>query len=56
MLVFDIADNKHDAVLWNITYVACISTSAPPGMGEEAIEMFFKMVKYNQKIFLMYIW
>lgn len=35
--VFDTADNKHDAVLWNTNYVACISTSAQPGMNEEAI-------------------
>ncbi|KAL3349505.1 hypothetical protein AABB24_022564 [Solanum stoloniferum] len=43
--VFDTAYNKHDAVLWN----TILSALAQHGMGEEAIEMFFKMVKFGVK-------
>ncbi|KAK6804895.1 hypothetical protein RDI58_002679 [Solanum bulbocastanum] len=43
--VFDSAYNKHDAVLWN----TMLSALAQHGMGEEAIEMFFKMVKFGVK-------
>ncbi|XP_006361889.1 pentatricopeptide repeat-containing protein At2g21090 isoform X1 [Solanum tuberosum] len=43
--VFDTAHNKHDAVLWN----TMLSALAQHGMGEEAIEMFFKMMKFGVK-------
>ncbi|CAN4108676.1 unnamed protein product [Withania somnifera] len=43
--VFDNTYNKHDAVLWN----TMLSALAQHGMGEEAIERFFKMVKYGVK-------
>ncbi|KAL3381808.1 hypothetical protein AABB24_001752 [Solanum stoloniferum] len=43
--VFDTAYNKHDTVLWN----TMLSALAQHGMGEEAIEMFFKMVKFGVK-------
>ncbi|XP_016495262.1 pentatricopeptide repeat-containing protein At2g21090-like [Nicotiana tabacum] len=43
--VFDTMGNKHDAVLWN----TMLSALAQHGMGEEAIEVFFKMVKFGVK-------
>ncbi|MCD9645569.1 Pentatricopeptide repeat-containing protein [Datura stramonium] len=43
--VFDNAYDKHDAVLWN----TMLSALAQHGMGKEAIEMFFKMVKFGVK-------
>ncbi|KAK4339588.1 hypothetical protein RND71_041050 [Anisodus tanguticus] len=39
------AYNEHDVVLWN----TMLSALAQHGMGEEAIEMFFKMVKVGVK-------
>lgn len=43
--VFNTAYNKHDAVLWN----TMLSSLAQHGMGKEAIETFFKMVKFGVK-------
>ncbi|KAJ8529454.1 hypothetical protein K7X08_036289 [Anisodus acutangulus] len=43
--VFDTAYNEHDVVLWN----TMLSALAQHGMCEEAIEMFFKMVKVEVK-------
>ncbi|KDP20411.1 hypothetical protein JCGZ_06370 [Jatropha curcas] len=44
-LVFDLTDNKQDAVLWN----TMISALAQHGLGEEAIQMFNDMVRLGMK-------